>query len=608
MNYHSRKLLKLHLAPWRMLTIGGLIMAGLTLVATRAFYLQGLHTTYLQDKGNAVASRELVLPAHRGIVSDRNGEPLAISTPVESLWARAAELHPVQTDIDKLAGILELPSATLTQTLKARIKGEFSVQRRLTPDQAAQVAALGMPGLYMQREFRRYYPAGDVAAHVVGFTNVDDRGQEGIERAYQDWLAGKSGERLVLRDRRGNTIRDLQPVRMAQMGGNIALSIDMHIQYLAHRELAAAVEANKARGGGIVVLDAKTGEILALSNLPVFNPNNRKDYNPRLVRNRTVADAYEPGSTMKPFTAAAVIERGLFTPQTIIDVSDGLVVGGKRIRDDHPNHLLTVTQVIQKSSNIGAVKMAMTLTPEQFWDVLHRAGFGEKPGSGFPGETTGHLRPYQGWKPVEQATMAYGHGISVSLLQLARGYMAFANDGVVMPLTLLRRDPTDVVGERLFSPAVAQSVRGMLETVTQDGGTAVRAQVPGYRVAGKTGTAHKVIDGHYSPTRYIASFVGMAPASDPRFIVAVMIDEPMGTSYYGGSVAGPVFAQVMAGALRTFNVSPDAPFEATRLTRSTLPRSTLTRPTLPAQPAAPDTLALPSTPIRTEGPRHGKPA
>jgi cell division protein FtsI (penicillin-binding protein 3) len=600
MNYHSRKLLKLHLAPWRMATVGGLIMAGLALVTGRALYLQGLHTAYLQDKGNAVASRELVLPAHRGMVTDRNGEPLAISTPVESLWARAAELHPTQTDIDRLADILEVSPGVLAARLKARIKGEFSVQRRLTPEQAAQIAALGMPGLSMQREFRRYYPAGDVAAHVVGFTNVDDRGQEGIERAYQDWLAGKSGERVVLRDRRGNTIRDLQPERLAQMGGNIALSIDMRIQYLAHRELAAAVEANKAKGGGIVVLDAKTGEILALSNLPVFNPNNRRDYDPRLVRNRTVTDAYEPGSTMKPFTAAAVIERGLFTPQTIIDASPGFSVGDKVIRDDHPNHLLTVTQVIQKSSNIGAVKMAMTLTPEQFWDVLHRAGFGEKPGSGFPGETTGILRPYQHWRPVEQATMAYGHGIAVSLLQLARGYMAFANDGVVMPLTLLKREPGEVTGERLFSPTVAREVRGMMETVTQEGGTAVRAQVPGYRVAGKTGTAHKVIDGHYSPTRYIASFIGMAPASDPRFIVAVMIDEPMGASYYGGSVAGPVFAQVMAGALRNYNVPPDAPFEPLRMTA----------PTLPTRPAAPatETLALPTTPVKVEGARHGRPA
>ncbi len=571
MNYHSKKLLKLHLAPWRMATVGGLIMVGLAVVGSRAFYLQSLHTDYLQGKGNAVANRNLTLPAHRGMVSDRNGEPLAISTPVESLWARTAEIKFSRAELTRLADILGMVPDTLKLRLQTPQKGELSVQRPLTPDQAARVAAMGVPGLYLRREYRRYYPAADVAAHVVGFTNVDDLGQEGVERAYQDWLAGKSGKRHVLRDRRGNTIRDLEPVKMAQMGGNLALSLDMKIQYLAHRELAAAVAANQAKGGGIVVIDAKTGEILALSNLPVFNPNNRRNYDPQRVRNRTVIDTFEPGSTMKPFTAAAVLERGLFTPQSVINTSDGLIVGNKRIRDEHPHPSLTVTEVIQKSSNIGAVKMAMTLTPEQFCDTLHRAGFGQRPGSGFPGEASGHLRNAKTLKPVEQATMAYGHGISVSLLQLARAYMAFANDGEVVPLSFLRREPADAIGERVFSPQVARSVRSMMETVTHEGGTAVRAQVPGYRVAGKTGTAHKLIDGQYSADRYIASFVGMAPASDPRFIVAVMIDEPMAGAYFGGSVAGPVFAQVMAGALRSFGLPPDAPLEPPRITQPTLP-------------------------------------
>ena len=574
MNYHSRKLLKLHLAPWRMATVGGLILAGLSVVAGRAFYLQGLHTDYLQGKGDEVANRNLTLPALRGMVSDRNGEPLAISTPVESLWARPAELKLPKPQLIHLAEILEITPDSLSQHLLEKHTGELSVRRPLTPEQAARVAAMGVPGLYLRREFRRYYPAADVAAHVVGFTNVDDRGQEGVERAYQDWLAGKSGERHVQSDRRGNLIRDLAPVKMAQMGGNLSLSLDMKTQYLAHRELAAAVTANKAKGGGIVVIDAKTGEILALSNLPVFNPNNRRNYDPQLVRNRAVIDTFEPGSTMKPFTAAAVLERGLFTPQSVIDTSDNLVIGNKHIRDEHPHPQLTVTEVIQKSSNIGAVRMAMALSREQFWETLHRAGFGQRPGSGFPGEAAGRLRDAQTLKPVEQATMAYGHGVSVSLLQLARAYMAFANDGEVVPLSFLRREPHEIVGERVFSPQVARSVRSMMETVTQEGGTATHAQVPGYRVAGKTGTAHKLIDGHYSPDRYVSSFVGMAPASDPRFIIAVMIDEPMAGNYFGGSVAAPVFAQVMAGTLRQFALPPDAPRDATRVTQPAQPNNT----------------------------------
>ncbi len=587
MNYHSKKLLKLHLAPWRMATVGSLIMIGLGIVASRALYLQGLHTDYLQGKGDAISNRNLTLPAHRGMVADRHGEPLAISTPVESLWVRTTEVKFSPADLKKLANILDMAPDKLKQRLQTRKKGELSVQRPLTPDQAARVAAMGVPGLYLRREYRRYYPAADVAAHVVGFTNVDDLGQEGVERAYQDWLAGKSGERHVLRDRRGNMIRDLAPIKLAQMGGNLALSLDMKIQYLAHRELAAAVTANKAKGGGIVVIDAKTGEILALSNLPVFNPNNRRNYDPQRVRNRTVIDTFEPGSTMKPFTAAAVMEHGLFSPQSVINTSDDLVVGKKRIRDEHPHPFLTVTEIIQKSSNIGAVKMAMTLTPKQFWDTLHRAGFGQKPGSGFPGEAAGRLRDAKSWKPVEQATMAYGHGVSVSLLQLARAYMAFANDGEVVPLSFLRREPQEVIGERVFSARVARSVRGMMETVTQEGGTATRAQVPGYRVAGKTGTAHKVVDGRYSPDRYISSFVGMAPASDPRFIVAVMIDEPTAGTYFGGSVAGPVFAQVMGGALRSYGLPPDAPLPATILTQ-------------PAQP-----LSTPAKTNKAERPRNG---
>ncbi len=571
MNYHSRKLLRLNLAPWRMMTVAGLLLGGLVVVAGRAFYLQGLHTDYLQGKGDAVSNRNLTLPAHRGQVSDRNGQLLAISTPVESLWARPAELDLTSAQQVHLANVLGMSKPDLVKKLARKTRGEFSVRRPVTPEQAVGIAAMGVSGLYLRREYRRYYPAGEVAAHVVGFTNVDDKGQEGVERAYQNWLAGREGERQILRDRRGNTIRDLAPIKTAQMGGNLALALDLKIQYLAHRELAAAMVTHKAKGGSVVVLDAKTGEILALANQPDFNPNNRHNYQPDLMRNRAVIDTFEPGSTIKPFVAAAVLERGLVHPDTVIETPPTWLVGNKLVRDEHPHGNLTVTEIIQKSSNVGAAKMAMSLTPQQFWEVLHRVGLGQRPGSGFPGETAGRLRDAASWRPVEQATMAYGYGMSVSLLQMARAYMAFANDGEVMPLSFLKREPQEIVGEQVFSPNVAREVRAMMEAVTQEGGTGTRTRVPGYRVAGKTGTAHKIVNGHYAADRYLSSFIGMAPASNPRLIIGVVIDEPSGGVYYGGSVAGPVFAQVMAGSLRQMGLPPDAPETTTRMTQNAPP-------------------------------------
>ena len=567
-NARSHQLLKLNLAPWRMVAVGGMLLGGLVLVAGRAFYLQGLNTDYLQGKGDAVANRNLTLPTHRGQVADRHGQLLAISTPVESLWARPVELKLNPEQHVHLAKVLGMSPPELTKKLARRTRGEFAIRRPVTPEQAAKIAAMGTPGLYLRREFRRYYPAGEVAAHVVGFTNVDDLGQEGVERAYQDWLAGREGERRIMRDRRGNTIRDLAPIKTAQMGGNLALALDLKIQYLAHRELAAAIKTHKAKGGSVVVLDAKTGEILALANQPNFNPNNRRNYKPEPMRNRAVIDTFEPGSTIKPFVAAAVLERGLFHPDSVIDTPETWRVGTKLVRDVHPHPRMTVTEIIQKSSNVGAVKLAMSLTSQQYWDVLHRSGFGELPGSGFPGESAGRLRAAATWKPVEHATMAYGYGLSVSLLQLTRAYMAFANDGEVMPLSFLKREPQEVAGERVFSPSVAREVRAMMEAVTADGGTGQRTRVPGYRVAGKTGTAHKLVNGHYAPDRYLSSFIGMAPASNPRLIIGVVIDEPSGGVYYGGSVAGPVFAQVMAASLRQLALPPDAPETATRMTQS----------------------------------------
>lgn len=572
-NYSSRKLLQVHITPWRVAAVAGILGAWFGVLAVRAAYLQGLDTDFLQGKGDAVASRKLAIPANRGMVLDRFGQPLAISTPVETLWARPSDTQALSwQQISRLAAVLEMPTDALARKLKTPRSGEISINRNLSPEQAVKVAALGLPGLKLQREFRRFYPAAEAAAHVVGFTNVDDVGQEGVELAYQDWLAGKAGRRHVLRDRRGRIVRDLSPVLGAKMGGNLGLSLDTKLQYLAHRELSAAVEKNQAKGGGIVVLDARTGEILALSNLPVVNPNNRKNYQPGPMRNRAVIDTFEPGSTIKPFTVAAAMEHGLVQPDTLMYLPKDYSVGRKHITDVHYHPQLTVTEILQKSSNIGTVKMAMQLSPAQFWDMLHRAGFGEKPGSGFPGEASGKLRDPATWKPVEQATHAYGHGLSVSLLQLARAYMAFANDGVVMPLTFLRREPQELDGERVLSVHVARKVREMMETVTHEGGTATLAQVPGYRVAGKTGTAYKLVNGRYATDSYISSFIGLAPASDPRLIIAVMIDEPRGNAHYGGVVAGPVFAQVMAASLRQLGVSPDAATPApTRVTRPQVP-------------------------------------
>jgi len=417
---------------------------------------------------------------------------------------------------------------------------------------------MNVPGIFLQREFRRYYPAGDVMAHLIGFTDIDDKGQEALELAFEGSLTGKAGTRRVIKDRRGHIIEDIESIRQPQHGAKLALSIDARIQYLAFRELRKAVADHRAKAGGIVVLDAQTGEVLAMANLPTYNPNNRGKLDPHRMRNRTVTDLFEPGSTLKPFTAAVALETGKVRPETIIQTAPGhMTIGNRTIHDAHPHGALTVTQVIQKSSNIGAAKMALSLPAETMWGLLKQVGFGTQPKSGFPGEVSGVLRAHASWKPIEQATMSYGHGISVSLLQLARAYSIFAKDGELIPLTLVKREsPAEMT--RVIKPETARAVRAMLELAVQAGGTAPRAQIAGYRVGGKTGTAHKLVGRHYG-NKYISSFVGFAPVSSPRLIVAVMIDEPSAGQHYGGTVAAPVFAEVMSGALRLLAVAPDAP-------------------------------------------------
>jgi cell division protein FtsI (penicillin-binding protein 3) len=450
-------------------------------------------------------------------------------------------------------------SKTINKRLANSQREFVYLKRQLSPDLAAKVLALDLPGIFLEREYRRYYPAAEVAAHVVGFTSVDDHGQEAMELAYQHWLAGKSGARRVIKDRLGHIVEDVERLSAPQEGRSLALSIDRKVQYLAYRELKKAAIEHNAKAGSIVVLDAHSGEVLALANWPSYNPNNRQTFQAKRTRNRAVVDLFEPGSTLKPFTAAAAIDAGLLGPGTVIDVESGLLrIGNRTIHDTHRDReFLTVSQVIQQSSNVGSVKIAMLMQPHDLWHILSTVGFGAPPKSGFPGEASGRLRDFNNWKPIEHATMSYGHGISVSLLQLARAYTVFATDGTLVPLTFVRRD-TPTSGKRVISARTARTVRAMLEGVTHSGGTAVKAQVTGYRVAGKTGTVHKLIDGSYAPHRYIASFVGFAPASDPRLIVAVMIDEPSGGKHYGGDVAAPIFREVTAGALRVLGIPPDS--------------------------------------------------
>jgi len=539
--------------------LAAVILLGLVGLAGRAAYLQGMHKGFLQQKGESRYSRVVEISAHRGMITDRHGEPLAISTPVESVWASPQDMEITTSQIKKLAEIIGMNSAEIQKKIEGSQRDFVYLKRHLPPEIAARVVELNMPGVFLRREFRRYYPAGELTAHMLGFTDVDDNGQEGVELAWQDDLAGKPGSRRVIKDRKGRIVEDIESIRVPRPGRDIALSIDSKIQYLAYRELKQAVEASKSKAGGIVVLDAQTGEVLALANLPVYNPNNRGKIKSERARNRALTDVFEPGSTLKPFTVAAALEAGRISPDTIFQTAPGtLTIGKATIRDSHREGPLTVTQVIQKSSNVGSAKIALSLPPEALWEILSQSGFGVSTGSGFPGEVTGRLRPHKTWRPIEQATMSYGHGISVSLIQLARAYTLFSAEGELKPVSLLKLDaPT--TGERVISRATALAVSRMLEMVVRPGGTAPRAQISGYRVAGKTGTAHKLEGNGYAKDRYISTFVGYAPASNPRLIIAVMLDEPSAGQYFGGVVAAPVFSQVMAGALRILSVPHDAP-------------------------------------------------
>ncbi|KAF0814836.1 putative peptidoglycan D,D-transpeptidase PenA [Andreprevotia sp. IGB-42] len=586
----QRYVQQLKLERWRVwLMVAGLLALFGALLA-RGLYLQVYNEGFLQEQGDARYTRTLRLEADRGKITDRNGEPLAISTPVQSIWAspRGIKLLPAgqqrdsdwepktekdpvpvsRDEVNKLAVQLTMPPAELLKKLgdgRKNDKGEeirpdfLWLRRHMSPDDAKKVMALNIPGIYSQTEYRRFYPAGEVMAHIVGFTDIDGRGQEGFELTRNAMLEGKVGSRTVIRDRRGYIVEDISTIVPPRDGETLSLSIDSRIQYLAYRELKAQVDAYHALGGGIVVLDARTGEVLALANAPSYNPNSRNRIDPAKKRNRALTDLYEPGSTMKPFTIAAAIDSGSIKDTSVFGTNGQMPMAGYVIKDTHNYGALTPEGILVKSSNIGAAKVALSMPRETQYNMLTTVGFGSQPQTGFPGEAAGKLRPWKTWYPIEQATIGYGYGISVSLMQMAKAYQIFATDGEIRPITFTKL-VAPMPGKRVIPAELAQEIRGMLEKVTQPGGTATRAQVVGYRVAGKTGTARKQSAGGYGDKKYVASFVGFAPVSDPRLIIAVMIDEPAtDKSIYGGMVSAPVFSNVVAGSLRLLGVPPDAP-------------------------------------------------
>lgn len=545
--------------PWRRTFVLAAFALAFAAVVVRGVDLQVLQQDFLRSEGEARQLRVVSLPAHRGMITDRNGEPLAMSTPVDTVWAHPGKALTDPQGLVALARILEMDAQALRRRLERRAGREFVYLRRhVTPETGRRVAALEIPGVGLQREYRRYYPLGEVAAHVLGFTDIDDRGLEGLELAFDDQLSGQAGAKRVLQDRHGRIIRDVESIRPARPGQDLRLTIDQRIQYLAYRELKAAVAAHGARGGSLVLLDARTGAILAMANQPSFNPNNRDTLQPGRTRNRAVTDSIEPGSTMKPFTVIAALESGRFDPGSQLETDPGYFrVGDARVRDHRNYGTIDLRTLLVKSSNVGAARLALKLEPRRLWETFYAAGFGRRTGSGFPGEAHGRLRDFLYWREVEQATMAFGYGLSVSVLQLAQAYAALANDGVLMPVHFTPGQVSHRVPRRVMSQATARSVVRMLEGVVAPQGTAPAAAVEGYRIAGKTGTARKLGHDGYAEGRHRALFAGMAPASDPRLVMVVMIDEPGGDEYYGGQVAAPVFSRVMQGALRLMDIPPD---------------------------------------------------
>jgi cell division protein FtsI (penicillin-binding protein 3) len=546
-------------ARWR----SALLLVGFAACAAalegRILYLQLVDKDFLAEQANDRHLRTVQISAHRGSLTDRFGEPLAVSTPIDTIYANPKELKPALDRLSELAALLEQDEESLARRITSNLNREFVfLERHVPPAKAQEVLALGLPGIGTVREYRRYYPAGEVTGHVVGFTNIDDRGQEGLEAEFDHWLKGELGSKRVIQDRRGQAFSDVELLQPARPGRDLRTSIDLRLQYLAYRELKAAVADSRARSGSVVVLDPRTGEVLAMANQPSYNPNDRSQYRPENYINRAVTDPFEPGSSFKPLVIAAALESGAYNPRSIIDTSPGKLSINERVITEDTNNLgrIDLTTVLAKSSNVGAARVALTLEPQAISEVLTGFGIGRLTDSAFPGESAGVLKDPNHWRTIGQATLSYGYGVSVTTLQLARAYAAIAADGVVRPISLLALDKAPP-GERVISSHTADDLTHMLEAVVTEG-SGGRAAIRNFHVAGKTGTAQKAIIGGHSDERHLAIFAGYAPATDPRFVVVVMINEPQGGAYYGGDVAAPVFANIVAGALRVSAVPPDA--------------------------------------------------
>lgn len=541
----------------------GLVVLALALV-WRIVQLQVLDTDrgyrFLQAEGNARSLRTEVVDAHRGMITDRNGQPLAVSTPVLSLWCDPSVLAKHPDKISQLASALRIRSGTLARRVGKDAGARFMyLQRNMAPAKAQAIMALDVPGLYARKEYKRYYPAGEVTAQLLGFTNIDDRGQEGLELAYDKYLRGEPGAKQVLKDLHGHIIQQIREIKPASPGHDLQLSIDLRLQYLAYRALKKAVTKSGSRSGSIVLLDAHTGEVLALANQPSFNPNSRGDLDPRAIRNRAIIDAVEPGSTVKPFTMVAALETGRYTPATVIDTSPGyLRVNGKTLLDPVNYGMIDLATVLKKSSQIGTSKIALTLDPNHIRDVFYRVGLGQVTGTGFPGESVGLLPTHRRWRDIERASFAFGYGLTVTPLQLAQAYLVLADGGIRKSVSLLKLDKPEV-GQRVIDPVIDREILSMLSAVTQAGGTAADASIPAYSIAGKTGTVEKVGAHGYTSERHMALFAGIAPARDPAIVGVVVVNEPATDKYFGGELAAPIFSEVAETALRLLDVPPDKP-------------------------------------------------
>lgn len=560
--FSASPVLSVRLPMWRSKLVVFLLFMAFVALAGRAFWIQGPGNAFYQKQGESRYERTIEMPATRGKILDRNGLVLATSLPVRAIWA-IPESVPEDLAPAKIAALGKLLDMTQKE-LRAKLSQDKTfvyVKRQVPVDVAEKVTALNIPGVYQRDEYKRFYPEGEITAHLIGFTNVEDEGQEGVELGDQKLLSGTPGMRRVIKDRVGHIIEDVDEQVVPHNGQDVELSIDSKIQYIAYSNLKAAVEKSKAKAGAAVVVDVRTGNVLALVNYPTYNPNDRSHLTGEQLRNRALTDVFEPGSIMKPFTVSLALDLHRVTPNTLVDTGNGhFTLDGASITDDSGFGVLTVGGVIQKSSNIGATKIAMTLKPEEMWNMYTSIGLGQAPKVGFPGAVAGRLRPWKSWRRIEQATMSYGYGLSVSLFQLARAYTAIAHDGQLMPVSIFRTNSDQpATGPQIFSPTTAREVRTMLESVVSSAGTSPEAAVPGYRVGGKSGTAYKHSGRGYDHSKYRASFVGMAPMPNPRIVVAVSIDEPTAGSHFGGYVSGPVFSGIVGDTLRSLNVPPDMP-------------------------------------------------